>query len=115
MGKGRDVPAPRSSRQYVTIEEVYRRYGSDLMRFLHGGHPHLNAHDCEDLLHQAVLNAVASIDQYDAARGSLRLWLFGILRNEVRMDLRRRRRPAEPRPTAEVPELSAEAPPEAAE
>jgi RNA polymerase sigma factor (sigma-70 family) len=82
----------RSSRRYVTIEEVYRRYGADLLRFLHGGHPHLNHQDCEDLLHQAVLLAVARIDQYDPARGSLRMWVLGILRNEVQGDIRRRRR-----------------------
>lgn len=81
----------RSSRRYVTIEEVYRRYGHDLLRFLHGAHPHLNLQDCEDLLHQAILKAVARIEQFDPARGSLRLWLLGILRNEVRQDLRARR------------------------
>lgn len=89
----------RSSRSYVTIEEVYRRYGYDLLRFLHGSHPHLNHQDCEDLLHEAVLKAVSRIGQYDPARGSLRLWVFGILRNEARMDLRRRATrppPAEP-------------------
>lgn len=114
MARGVRVSAPRSSRQYVTIEEVYRRYGADLLRFLHGGHPHLNHQDCEDLLHQAVLAAVASIDQYDPARGSLRLWLFGILRNEVRMDLRRRRRAAEPR-VGELPDVAGLDSPEAAE
>ncbi len=82
----------RSSRRYVTIEEVYRRYGADLLRFLHGACAHLNHQDCEDLLHQAVLRAVARIDQFDPARGSLRLWVFGILRNEVRQDVRARRR-----------------------
>jgi RNA polymerase sigma-70 factor (ECF subfamily) len=76
----------------VTVEEVYRRYGTDLLHFLHGANPHLNHQDCEDLLHQAVLKAVEHMDQYDPARGSLRLWVFGILRNEVRMDLRKRRR-----------------------
>jgi RNA polymerase sigma factor (sigma-70 family) len=90
--RGRVNEGQRSSRRYVTIEEVYRRYGEDLLRFLHGGCPHLNHQDCEDLLHQAVLKAVARIDQYDPARGSLRLWVFGILRNEVRMDVRARRR-----------------------
>lgn len=86
----------RSSRRYVTIEEVYRRYGHDLLRFLHGAHPHLNHQDCEDLLHQTILKAVSRIEQFDPTRGSLRLWVFGILRNEVRQDLRtRRRRPAE--------------------
>lgn len=82
----------RSSRRYVTIEEVYRRYGYDLLRFLHGAHPHLNHQDCEDLLHQAILKAVARIEQFDPARGSLRMWVLGILRNEVRQDLRARRR-----------------------
>ena len=82
----------RSSKRYVTIEEVYRRYGVDLLRFLHGACAHLNHQDCEDLLHQAVLRAVARIDQFDPARGSLRLWVFGILRNEVRQDVRARRR-----------------------
>lgn len=82
----------RSSKRYVTIEEVYRRYGADLLRFLHGACAHLNHQDCEDLLHQAVLRAVARIDQFDPARGSLRLWVFGILRNEVRQDVRARRR-----------------------
>jgi RNA polymerase sigma factor (sigma-70 family) len=90
------VNGDRSSRRYVTIEEVYRRYGFDLLRFLHGAHPHLNHQDCEDLLHQTILKAVARIEQFDPTRGSLRLWVFGILRNEVRQDLRtRRRRPAE--------------------
>lgn len=81
----------RSSRRYVTIEEVYSRYGADLLRFLHGAHPHLNHQDCEDLLHQAILKAVARIEQYDPERGSLRMWVMGILRNEVRQDVRRRR------------------------
>ncbi len=86
----------RSSRSYVTIEEVYRRYGYDLLRFLHGAHPHLNHQDCEDLLHQAILKAVVRLDQYDPERGSLRCWVLGILRNEVLQDLRgRRRRPSE--------------------
>ena len=80
-----------SSRRYVTVEEVYRRYGADLLRFLHGANPHLNHQDCEDLLHQAVLKAVERMEQYDPERGSLRVWVFGILRNEVRADLRRRR------------------------
>lgn len=75
----------------MTVEEVYRRYGTDLLRFLHGANAHLNHQDCEDLLHQAVLKAVGRIDQYDPDRGSLRLWIFGILRNEVRQDVRRRR------------------------
>ncbi len=75
----------------MTIEEVYRRYGYDLLRFLHGAHPHLNHQDCEDLLHQAILKAVARIEQFDPARGSLRMWVLGILRNEVRQDLRARR------------------------
>lgn len=91
----------RSSRSYVTIEEVYRRYGYDLLRFLHGSHPHLNHQDCEDLLHEAVLKAVSRIEQYDPQRGSLRLWVFGILRNEARMDLRRRAS----RPPSSQPEL----------
>jgi RNA polymerase sigma-70 factor (ECF subfamily) len=101
------VPAEpnRSSRRYVTVEEVYRRYGEDLLRFLHGAHPHLNHQDCEDLLHAAVLGAVAHLDQWDPERGSLRLWVFGILRNEVRMDLRRRRRKAAPT-LGELPDLA---------
>ena len=82
----------RTSRSYVTIEEVYRRYGYDLLRFLHGAHPHLNHQDCEDLLHQGILKAVTRIEQYDPERGSLRAWVLGILRNEVRQDLRRRMR-----------------------
>jgi RNA polymerase sigma-70 factor (ECF subfamily) len=85
------LSADRSSRRYVTVEEVYRRYGSDLLRFLHGANPHLNHQDCEDLLHQAVLKGVARLDQYDPERGSLRLWIFGILRNEMRQDLRHRK------------------------
>lgn len=85
----------RSSWRYVTVEEVYRRYGADLLRFLYGSHPHLNHQDCEDLLHQAVLKAVARCDQYDPERGSLRMWIFGILRNEALQDLRRRTRRSE--------------------
>jgi RNA polymerase sigma-70 factor (ECF subfamily) len=81
----------------VTIEEVYERYGLDLLRFLYGAHAHLNHQDCEDLLHQGILKAVARIEQFDPSRGSLRGWLLGILKNEVRMDLRRRaRRRSEP-------------------
>jgi RNA polymerase sigma-70 factor (ECF subfamily) len=75
----------------VTVEEVYRRYGEDLLRFVHGAHPHLDHAECEDMLHQAILKAVAHLDQYDPQRGSLRVWVLGILRNEVRQDLRRRR------------------------
>jgi RNA polymerase sigma factor (sigma-70 family) len=89
---GELVSQARSSRSYVTIEEVYRRYGFDLLRFLHGAHPHLNHQDCEDLLHQAILKAVVRLDQYDPERGSLRCWVLGILRNEVLQDLRRRKR-----------------------
>ena len=103
------VLTDRSSRSYVTIEEVYRRYGFDLLRFLHGAHPHLNHQDCEDLLHQAILKAVAKSAQYDPQRGSLRMWLMGILRNEVRMDLRQRRRD----PANLAPQLETEADPAA--
>lgn len=100
----------RSSKRYVTIEEVYRRYGADLLRFLHGACAHLNHQDCEDLLHQAVLRAVARIDQFDPARGSLRLWVFGILRNEVRQDVRARRRRRAERTDEVVDDDLAEAP-----
>jgi RNA polymerase sigma-70 factor (ECF subfamily) len=103
------VNPDRSSRRYVTIEEVYRRYGTDLLRFLHGAHPHLNVQDAEDLLHQAILKAVAHMEQYDPERGSLRLWIFGILRNEVRQDLRRRRPVAGEVPDVPSSEPSAEA------
>jgi RNA polymerase sigma factor (sigma-70 family) len=92
---GELVSGIRSSQSYVTIEEVYRRYGVSLLRFLHGAHPHLNHQDCEDLLHQAILKAVVRIDQYDPERGSLRVWILGILRNEVRQDLRSRGRKPE--------------------
>lgn len=95
---------PRSSRRYVTIEEVYQRYGADLLRFLYGAHAHLNHQDCEDLLHQGILKAVARIEQYDPSRGSLRGWLLGILKHEVLMDLRRRaRRRSEPLGEREAP------------
>ncbi|MBI3726037.1 sigma-70 family RNA polymerase sigma factor [bacterium] len=104
------MSADRSSRRYVTIEEVYRRYGTDLLRFLHGANPHLNHQDSEDLLQQAVLRAVSRIDQYDPARGSLRLWVFGILRNELRQDLRRRRRQEGPVP-AELSGFASAEPP----
>ena len=48
--------------------------------------------EAEDVVSSVFQNALAGVRGYDASRGSLRQWLFGIARNAVRDHHRRTRR-----------------------
>ncbi len=58
--------------------------------------------DTEDLVQEVYLRAVRHIHSYRPRAGSLRMWLFGIARNEVRRNFGHRRRHASEGSLAEL-------------
>src|SRR6266446_880383 len=62
--------------------ELYRRYRSDICRFA--------AHMCgsqtaaEDILHEVFIAVIESASRYRPGERRVKLWLFGIARNQAR-------------------------------
>ena len=70
------------------VEELYHRYRDDVFRYLCS-----LTHDpawAEDLLSETFLQAIQSIDRFEARSGE-KTWLFGIARHLWLQDLRRQR------------------------
>ncbi|MEW2500162.1 sigma-70 family RNA polymerase sigma factor [Amycolatopsis sp. CA-161197] len=90
LKRSADTEAMRSEGD---VQAAYTRYGGELFGFA------LNAladrHLAEDVVQETFVRAWRAGRRFDPARGSLRTWLFGILRNLV-VDATRRRatRPA---------------------
>jgi RNA polymerase sigma-70 factor (ECF subfamily) len=81
------TPPPRLDAE-DGIRAAYREYGGSLFR-----HAAQSLHDrglAEEAVQETFLRAWRHADRYDAAMGSLRTWLFAILRNVV-IDLARAR------------------------
>jgi len=64
-------------------EQIPRLYGMFIKSW---SNPSL----AEELVQQTVFDAVRGLATYDAAKGSCEEWLFGIARNNIRLEIRRR-------------------------
>jgi RNA polymerase sigma-70 factor (ECF subfamily) len=70
------------------MRRAWLAYGPELRRFA-GAHLH-DPSRAEDMVQETFLRAWRSADRFDPARGTMRGWLFGILRN-VLIDVARAR------------------------
>jgi RNA polymerase sigma-70 factor (ECF subfamily) len=73
----------------VTPEELCARYAARVARFasITAG----SDADAEDVAQDALLKAIAALDRYDPARGSMDAWLWRIVANTARDATRRAR------------------------
>ncbi|GAA2931295.1 sigma-70 family RNA polymerase sigma factor [Streptomyces thioluteus] len=88
----------------ATDEELLARSGTDASAFeplverhsaaLHGYFARRAPGAADDLLSEAWLRAYAGRGTYDAARGPVRAWLFGVARNVLAAHWRGQERPA---------------------
>ncbi|MBB5119480.1 sigma factor [Streptomyces eurocidicus] len=88
----------------ATDEELLARSGTDASAFeplverhskaLHGYFARRAPGAADDLLAEAWLRAYAGRGSYDAARGPVRAWLFGVARNVLAAHWRGQERPA---------------------
>ncbi|MTB88653.1 RNA polymerase sigma factor [Aeromicrobium senzhongii] len=79
--------------------EEAERFGASLWELRVPIHAYLarrSPTDADDLLVDVWVAAYTSRHTFDAARGDVRPWLFGVARNVLRAHLRRSRRPATP-------------------
>jgi RNA polymerase sigma-70 factor (ECF subfamily) len=82
-------------------QEVCTRYGRDLHRFLTR---RLGDDDlAEELMVQALADAVRHIARFNPRVSTLRAWLFGIARRHLQTELRLRARRKSVPPSAQVP------------
>ena len=79
-----------------SAEKLYDKWRSDVMRLAFGllNNGYNDAHaDAEEVMQDALLYALANIDQYDPKRASFRTWLHRITVSRCRDRLRRKRFP----------------------
>lgn len=72
--------AVRLRREPELFEVVYDRYFRDVYRYIAG---RLGAQAADDIAAETFLVAYGQRDRFDATRGGLRPWLFGIATNLV--------------------------------
>jgi RNA polymerase sigma factor (sigma-70 family) len=72
--------AVRCRRDPAAFTAVYDRYFHDIYRYVAG---RLDVQAAEDLAAETFLIAFGRRDRFDAGRGSLRPWLFGIATNLI--------------------------------
>ncbi len=70
---------------------LYEAYSRPVWRYVARRMP-LDSSDVADVVQETFLAAARGARQFDAARGSLRNWLYGIARNQVALHFRRQRR-----------------------
>jgi RNA polymerase sigma-70 factor, ECF subfamily len=76
------------------LEELFARYTPLVSRMvaLRLGVPAVDIHAHEDLVQEALLSAIRSLDTFEyRGEGSFRNWMAGIVTNRIRDDVRRRR------------------------
>src|SRR5262245_40380052 len=61
--------------------ELYQRYGAGLLRFAFAMVPSL--HTAEDVVHDAFVELLHRPERFDASRGPLAAYLYGIARHRV--------------------------------
>lgn len=62
----------------MTIEEMYRAYWKNLLRYILVVCPKLSRDEAEDAAQETLIKAWLRYDNYDPTKGDVIAWLFGI-------------------------------------